>query len=118
MNKNIELPDVNNQKIPNIGTPMPETKPAANYIESTYGGMQEIDASAMRQNYIARLTNVLSDKSNQKYTSAGGANYVQCLYDTINTTAKDPYACGGPKKYKDAYGDNSAKGCVVNFDEY
>ena len=119
MNKNIETPDVNNPPPPiSVGTPMPETKPAANYVESSYGGIQEIDASAMRQNYMARLTNVFNDKSNEKGLSSGGGNYVQCLYDTINTTAKDPYACGGPKKYKDAYGDNSAKGCVVNFDEY
>jgi hypothetical protein len=117
MNTNIEIPDVNNPAPTRILTPMPNIKPAANYIESTYGGMQEIDASAMRQNYIARLTNVLNDKSNEKGLSSGGGNYVQCLYDTVNTTAKDPYACGGYKKYKDSYGD-SAKGCVVSYDEY
>jgi len=118
MNTNIETPDVNNPPPPSVvGTPMPESKPAANYIESSYGGIEEIDASAMRQNYIARLTNVFNDKSNTKGTSSGGANYVECLYDVVDKNVKNPYACGGPKKYKDAYGD-SAKGCVVNFDEY
>ena len=118
MNTNIELPDVNNPSPPSVvGTPMSEIKPAANYVNVSYGGIQQIDASSMRQNYIARLTNVLTDKSNEKGISSGGGNYVNCLYDTINTTAKDPYACGGYKKYKDSYGD-SAKGCVVSFDEY
>jgi hypothetical protein len=117
MSTNIEMPAVNNQKANNIGTPMPQTKPAANYFDSSYGGMQQIDSSAMRQNYIARMSNVFNDKSNSVGLSAGGSNYVPCLYDVVDKTRKDPYACGGPKRYKDAYGD-SEKGCVVNFDEY
>ena len=114
---NIEMPAVNNQKANNIGTPMPESKPAANYFDSSYGGMEEISGSAMRQNYIARMSNVFNDKSNRVGLSAGGGQYNICLYDVVDKTRKDPYACGGPKRYKDAYGD-SAKGCVVNFDEY
>jgi hypothetical protein len=118
MSTNIETPNVNSPPPPTVvGTPMPESKPAANYFESSYGGMEEIKGSAMRQNYIARLSNVFKDTSNQKGLSAGGANYVPCLYDVVDKTRKDPYACGGPKRYKDAYGD-SEKGCVVNFDEY
>lgn len=118
MSTNIETPDVVNQPPPTtVGTPMPQNKPAANYFDSSYGGMEEISGSAMRQNYIARMSNVFNDKSNEKGLSAGGANYVECLYDVVDKTRKDPYACGGPKRYKDAYGD-SAKGCVVNFDEY
>ena len=42
---------------------------------------------------------------NVKGTSSGGANYVECLYNTVDENKKDPYACGGMKKYKDAYGD-------------
>jgi hypothetical protein len=118
MKNNIDLPDVGKQTAKvNTSTPTPTIKPAANYFDSSYGGIQEIDASAMRQNYISRLTNVFNDKSNQKGISAGGANYVECLYNVVDENRKDPYACGGLKKYKDAYGD-STKGCVVNFDEY
>ncbi len=118
MSTNIEMPTVNNQNAnKSVGTPMPKNKPAANYFDSSYGGIEKIDASAMRQNYIARLSNVFNDKSNEKGLSAGGGNYVPCLYDVVDKTRKDPYACGGPKRYKDAYGD-SEKGCVVNFDEY
>ena len=119
MNTNIEVPDFTTKPPPtnNISTTAPETKSAANYFESSYGGMQEISASAMRQNYIARLSNIMNDNSNTKGISSGGANYVECLYNAVNTTVKNPYACGGPKKYKDAYGDSS-KGCVFSFDEY
>lgn len=118
MSTNIEMPAVNNQPpSTTVGTPMPQNKPAANYFDSSYGGMEEISGSAMRQNYIARMSNVFNDKSNKKGLSAGGGQYNICLYDVVDKTRKDPYACGGPKRYKDAYGD-SAKGCVVNFDEY
>ena len=119
MSTNIETPDVVNQPPPiSVGTPMPESKPAANYFDSSYGGMEEISGSAMRQNYIARMSNVFNDKSNEKGLSAGGGQYVECLYNVVDSTRKDPYACGGYKKYKDSYGDSSEKGCVVNFDEY
>jgi hypothetical protein len=119
MSTNIETPNVNNPQPPRIvGAPMPQKKPAANYFDSSYGGMQQIDSSAMRQNYIARMSNVFNDTSNQKGLSAGGGQYNICLYDVVDKTRKDPYACGGPKRYKDAYGDSGGKGCVVNFDEY
>ena len=119
MSTNIETPDFTTRPAPTIvGTPMPQNKPAANYFDSSYGGMEEISGSAMRQNYIARMSNVFNDTSNTKGISSGGANYVPCLYNVVDKTRKDPYACGGPKKYKDAYGDSGGKGCVVNFDEY
>ena len=118
MSTNIEMPVVNNQKpSTSVGTPMPKINQTSNYFESSYGGMEEISASAMRQNYISRISNVFNDKSNEKGLSSGGGNYVPCLYNVVDKTRRDPYACGGPKRYKDAYGD-SEKGCVVNFDEY
>lgn len=118
MSTNIEMPAVNNQPpSTSVGTPMPKINQAANYFDSSYGGMEEISGSAMRQNYIARMSNVFNDKSNEKGLSSGGGQYVPCLYNVVDSTRKDPYACGGPKRYKDAYGD-SEKGCVVNFDEY
>ena len=119
MNTNIEVPDINTRPPPAIvGTPMPEIKSSANF-NAFYGGIQEINesASAMRQNYIARISNIMNDNSNSKGISSGGANYVECLYNTVNPTVKNQYACGGNKKYKDAYGDSS-KGCVFSYDEY
>jgi len=98
-------------------TPRPEIKEAANVSVSKYGGIEEIDESAMRQNYISRLRNTVFDIDNIKGISSGGANYVPCLYDVVNEDKKDPYACGGMKKFKDAYG-SSDKYCVVNLDEY
>ena len=98
-------------------SPIPDIKPAANSSVSSYGGIEKIDDSAMRQNYITRLRNTVFDKDNEKGISSGGANYITCLYDVINEDKKNPYACGGMKKFKDAYG-TSDKYCVVNLDEY
>ena len=100
-------------------TPRPEIKPAANASVSSYGGIEELknSANAMRQNYITRLRNTVFDIDNENGISSGGANYVACLYDVVNEDKKNPYACGGMKKFKDAYG-TSDKYCVVNLDEY
>lgn len=99
------------------GSPVPVIKPAANALVLKYGGMEKIDYSVMRQNYITRLRNTVFNQDNVKGISSGGANYVTCLYNVVNEDKKDPYACGGMKKFKDAYG-SSDKYCVVNLDEY
>ena len=123
MNKNINLPDPAIQKINmDAGTPYPDSKPGANYVPClagtpypyskpaasvsllSYGNIEAIEDSAIRQNYLSRMKNIFIDTSNDKGTSSGGANYVPCLYNIVNTNKQNPYSCGGMKKYKDAYG--------------
>jgi len=99
---------------------IPDTTPAINasYIGIVgVGGTNNLEESVLRQNFMARLKKTIYNKDNTSGVSSGGASYVPCLYDPINEDMKNPYACGGMKKYKDAYG-SSNKHCVVNLDEY
>ena len=115
---NVDLPDapIQKTKIDNA-TPYPKIETAFNKTDYFSSGIQKIDGSVLRQNYIARMKYLFDTNDNIKGTSSGGANYVECLYNTVDENKKDPYACGGMKKYKDAYGDGD-KYCIVNLDEY
>lgn len=99
------------------GSPIPDIKSAVNNINPTYGGIEVVSGSAMRQNYANRMKNLFGNTDNQKGISAGGALYVNCQYDLPDYNKRNPYRCGGPKKYKDAYGASDSI-CVVNLDEY
>lgn len=113
MNTNINLPNPVIQKVNmDAGTPYPDSKPAASITLSSYGNIEAIEDSAIRQNYISRMNTIFNDTSNNKGTSSGGANYVPCLYNIVDNNKQNPYSCGGMKKYKDAYG--SQQQCFEN----
>lgn len=117
-NNNVDLPDAPTQttKTDN-STPTPMITSAFNKTDYFTSGIQKYDKSVLRQNYISRMNYLSETNDNVKGTSSGGANYVNCLYNVVDPTKKDPYACGGNKKYKDAYG-NGDKYCVLYRDEY
>lgn len=118
---NIDLPPVAKQQVNTFynTTPDPKILLASNKRYDNYGGIAPIDGSVMRNNFISRLKNVLSDTDNERGRSSGGANYVKVLYDPVDPDNKpdNPYSCGGFRRYSDAYGKNDEV-CVVNFDEY
>ena len=118
INTNIILPStVTQTQKTDAAAPIPVINTASNASNPTYGGVYEISGSSLRQNFITRLKNVAFRTDNEKGESSGGASYIQPLYDQIDPSRQDPYACGGYKIFYDAYGI-SGKNCVVNQDEY
>lgn len=121
ININVDVPPVGTQKTNTFfnSTPYPKIELASNKRYDDYGGIGEDKGSVMRNNFISRLKNILTDEDNVKGRSSGGANYVKVLYDPVDPDNKsdNPYSCGGFRRYSDAYGKNEGV-CVVNFDEY